>query len=686
MKALNFSKFNRTNYGVFCLFFLLYLLPVFSFSQFSIREIIERTDTIQNEKKKASSLLSVAEYYMQDKPDSAIIFADQALDLSLHLKDSTYIVDAYRCLSVAWAGKMECDLSESFFLKGLPFAVDAKDSVSLYADMGAIYTICGNLQKAQECHNIARKIYIDLSDKSNLARLITNEGLLHTKNAHYYQALECYFEAMDICEEMNDEETIAHIYQNMGKVMALQNQYDKAVGYYNTALYGFEKLESFSSMASIYLNLGQIFIEQEQWDVAKHYLNKSYVIDTTYKLKHFESEALKLLGVTYLRINKLESAEILIEEAVRIQKELGFNNLMAESITLLAEVYYEQGRNNEALLLLESAEKRAANNNDELLGNIKLLKALVFASLRQFESAYFALKHSKSIEDSIFNIEKSKSIMNLELAYQTEKKEKQIDELKYKGTLRNEQLEKKSVQVYLLIVSVALMFVILVFLIFYWFKRQQVERQKRERSFLQGRFEAEERAKDEIANELHDDIGGQLIGLILQAQSSSEKNTQELKQLQDVYRDVRRLSHSLDEPIFVDVTLQEKIRNYLSELKEIVNFKVQFIDDLSLNWKGIADHQEIQRNLYRIVQELLTNTIKYAQAKTVDLQLLNESDLIILIYEDDGVGMLPDKLEFNYSFNTIRKRVDMFGGHHEIISSPSKGIFVKVAIPFKSLK
>lgn len=94
----------------------------------------------------------------------------------------------------------------------------------------------------------------------------------------------------------------------------------------------------------------------------------------------------------------------------------------------------------------------------------------------------------------------------------------------------------------------------------------------------------------------------------------------------------------------------------------------------------------MQRNIYRIVQELTTNTIKYAGATTVEIQLLQESNTFILIYEDNGVGMTSEKIENNDGFNTIHKRVDMFGGACEITSSQGEGVFVKISMPYKYIR
>lgn len=670
-------------YGI--VFFLLFNGSNPAIAQFDVNDIINEVDTIQNPHKKASSFLFLAEYYMQDQPDSAIGFANRALDIAVEQQDSSCIGDAYKILGVSYAGKIHCEESETFFLTGLSFLTSSKDSAGYFADQGAAYTQCGKFSQAEKCQAIAKDIFIRIDDKNNLARLITNIGVMQSRNANYYKASQSYLEALHIFEEMEDAESIAVIYQNMGEVMALQKNYDKAVGYFNSAITGFEKQKRFPSMAGVYLNLGQIYIELEQWDVAKHYLNKSYVIDTTYKLIHFESIALKLLGVTYLKVNKLESAEKLIEAAYQIQQENEYFTLIGETSTVLAEVYFEQGKYNKSLNLLASAEKLAVQQSDDnLTARILYLKSLVLAKLRHYDDAYETLAQFSILNDSLFNLERSNAIMNLDLAYQTEKKEKQIDELRYNDLLQQEQLKRGKTQVYLLMVSLTLVILVGAILFFYRRRRRQNENKKREQQFLQGRFEAEEKSKDKIAQELHDDIGGRLIGIILQLQSSKTQNETELKLLQDVYNNVRRLSHRLDEPLFTDMSLQEKVRNYLSELKEFTPFACQFIDDIDISWKEIDQSQELQRNIYRIVQELTTNTIKFAEATEVEIQLMNEPQKLIMIYEDNGVGIKPVEGNSKLKFNTIRKRVEMFGGDLEVNSREGEGLFVMISIPLKT--
>ena len=123
--------------------------------------------------------------------------------------------------------------------------------------------------------------------------------------------------------------------------------------------------------------------------------------------------------------------------------------------------------------------------------------------------------------------------------------------------------------------------------------------------------------------------------------------------------------------------------SYFSALKEFSPFSIQFTDDLDINWQKIDRHQELQLNIYRIIQELTTNAIKYAHASELDIQMMNEANKFVLIYEDNGVGIQEGEEKNKFQFNTIRKRVQMFNGKFEVNSQEGKGMFVMISLPLK---
>ncbi len=90
----------------------------------------------------------------------------------------------------------------------------------------------------------------------------------------------------------------------------------------------------------------------------------------------------------------------------------------------------------------------------------------------------------------------------------------------------------------------------------------------------------------------------------------------------------------------------------------------------------------IEVNLYRIIQELLTNIMKYAKANEVHVQLSKENGAITLMVEDDGVGLEPEKLKNSKGngWHNINSRIDLMKGTIEIDTKLGKGTVVFIEI------
>jgi signal transduction histidine kinase len=91
----------------------------------------------------------------------------------------------------------------------------------------------------------------------------------------------------------------------------------------------------------------------------------------------------------------------------------------------------------------------------------------------------------------------------------------------------------------------------------------------------------------------------------------------------------------------------------------------------------------VELGLYRIAQELLNNTVKYAKAKTVNLQLIQHKESLVLTYEEDGVGFdLSAVMSFKgFGLRDIQARVKSLGGTFSLDSSPGRGMVATVEIP-----
>lgn len=122
-------------------------------------------------------------------------------------------------------------------------------------------------------------------------------------------------------------------------------------------------------------------------------------------------------------------------------------------------------------------------------------------------------------------------------------------------------------------------------------------------------------------------------------------------------------------------SLQQLLLKYQGKFE--INYHTQ---DIPVD---IDSNLTITTQIFRIIQELLKNTEKYAHAKTVYLQLFGNGKHFEIQYEDDGIGFDKEKIQKGIGLNSIELRVQLLNGTIQIDSSEDKGIVVTIQIPYQ---
>jgi PAS domain S-box-containing protein len=221
----------------------------------------------------------------------------------------------------------------------------------------------------------------------------------------------------------------------------------------------------------------------------------------------------------------------------------------------------------------------------------------------------------------------------------------------------------------------------------------EVERQKNIvlRSFIQG----QEDERHRIAQDLHDGVG-HLLSIVKIGLSSFQENVQALapERLDDfqhflrIYdqavQEVRAVSHQL-----MPATLRKMgLKAALQDLATMLTLSGKIRVDVSLEALDTLTTQldnELETSVFRIVQELANNTVKYAQARTVSIQIINHSSSLLCIYEDDGIGFDVHNVPRGLGLNNIYNRVLLLGGTAEFDSALGNGMVATIEIPVHSL-
>lgn len=211
---------------------------------------------------------------------------------------------------------------------------------------------------------------------------------------------------------------------------------------------------------------------------------------------------------------------------------------------------------------------------------------------------------------------------------------------------------------------------------------------EKQRAINQATIDTQEQERTEIGKELHDNVNQVLTTtkLYLELATSNQEMKDQLieksiKNVIYVINEIRQLSRSLMNPSLGDLGLTDALR----DLAENIHFTKKLHLNLDLDEEVDSFLDENQKvMLFRISQEILNNTIKHAQATTVDIKLEQVDDRVVLKIKDDGKGFDISKVKMGSGLKNIQNRVYLSGGTLDIQSRPGKGSTTIVKCPIKT--
>ncbi|MGB3077133.1 MAG: ATP-binding protein, partial [Chitinophagales bacterium] len=166
--------------------------------------------------------------------------------------------------------------------------------------------------------------------------------------------------------------------------------------------------------------------------------------------------------------------------------------------------------------------------------------------------------------------------------------------------------------------------------------------------------------------------------IISQKQSSFEKV---ISMLDDAVNEVRQVSHDLASGVLVKFGLVDAIHDLCNTIQSAGGVEVNFI---TAGLDSRLDHK-IEIALYRSVQELISNILKYAGAKEITIYFHRQEEWLSLMVEDDGIGFDPEKKSSGTGISNVRSRINLLNGITLFDTSPGRGCTVTIKIPISVL-
>ena len=222
-------------------------------------------------------------------------------------------------------------------------------------------------------------------------------------------------------------------------------------------------------------------------------------------------------------------------------------------------------------------------------------------------------------------------------------------------------------------------------------QRDITEKILEEQNLTKAIIKAQENERYEIGSELHDNVcqiltSSQLsLKMLKKALGPIELQWYDkgIEAITLASREIRNLSHRLAPSFFNDTTLELAITTLIHTFNIDKKYQIHILFDSS--FKNIPTKQEVQINLYRIVQEQLKNIFKYAEASVIEVIGTIKNDKLFLEIIDNGVGFNLHNITNGIGIANMKRRTELFSGKFEIQSELGKGCKVLISIPLEEV-
>lgn len=202
-----------------------------------------------------------------------------------------------------------------------------------------------------------------------------------------------------------------------------------------------------------------------------------------------------------------------------------------------------------------------------------------------------------------------------------------------------------------------------------------------EKTIINAEKEIRENTLTFVGRELHDNIG-QLLSLAKMNLSSSkpEKVSEGKSMINQIIKEVRALSKSLNLDWVESISLEDFIQNELGKLKSAAFCQTQF----TINGVEAILDKDKKIILIRTIQECLNNAIKHAKPKSISFHMETKPEHLMICIKDDGVGFDTTHASNGSGMYNLKNRMLTIGGNFEIKSKPGEGTDIKLSLPISN--
>ncbi|GAA4798639.1 ATP-binding protein [Olivibacter ginsenosidimutans] len=507
--------------------------------------------------------------------------------------------------------------------------------------------------------------------------------------------------AIPLAEKAGDSASIGYQYVGLGIAFMNIDQNDKAAHYLDKAIAMLKNGKDPYRLAGAYNRAAENYMLLKKLDKVEEMLNANRKLLAPYPESPLYAGFYMAEGMLFEAKKQYDDAIVSFEKGIAkasgpnriyVIQELRFYKVRC----LLAVHRYREAKHDLQLLALDKENMSLDQNRLEVF--MRLAEA--YAGLGQMDSAFHYQKQSTQLNDSLHLLDFKQDINDLEAKYQTAENQKQIARLQAEKAETALAASNSRLFSWILGVSAFLLLIVVVFSWIYYrnykslalqkevnYRQQLKELEQQQQLVLTNAILAgEERERKRVARDLHDGLGGILAGIKINLSSwitrhSKTPQTGELHnvltQLDDSVNELRRIARNM----MPETLLKFGLETALRDLCEFHNTESLTVDFQSYDIDP-AIPLSVQIQIYRMIQEMLSNAVRHAGAHHILLQCSQAGCNFFITVEDDGIGFELGKMsdKEGMGLKNLKSRVAYLKGKMEIHSSAKEGTSINIEL------
>jgi two-component sensor histidine kinase len=568
-------------------------------------------------------------------------------------------------------------------------ATNEKQKANAYNAIGNVYSYMKDYPQALENYQQSLEIDQKFNNQEGIAKSYINIGVIYLNLSDYHTSLEYFLKALKMVESNGDKYSYGAVLKNIGSVYWYLKNYGKALEYFMKAKEIEQQLIDLEGVAGSLNNIGTIHWLANDYKKALDYFEQALVVARRIKDQIIIAGTLNNIGELYFSEKKYQKAMQYYEQSLAIKKEINDKSGIAYTLLNLGNLFLERNELDKAQEkyltgLKISQEIKSKNLCEQYYANLSKL----YSARQNYQEALKLFQQYTEIRDSIYSDDTARRIAELDIKYETEKKEKELEILRKDYQIKTLKLKRQRINTLFSLFAIILLVAIALILWNRYQLKMKINRQ------LQNEISERKKMQEDLKH-LKDNLEILVQQRTQELRATNQKLEHEINKREKAQEEIRQ---SLKEKEILLKEVHHRVKNNMQVIISLLKLQAEHIKNpellqifkssqnrimamalvheklyISKNFAEINMHDyfhslaryliiqysshhihcEIETNdtflnaniaipVGLIFNEIISNSLKHAFTETkkgnIKVFLHKNSDLYLLMISDDGIG------------------------------------------------